>query len=305
MMGETDAGTLIANRYRLRERTAADSGGEIWDAADLTVGRPVTLRLLRRARSEQTRRFLAAARLAARLQHPGIMQVYDYGQAGVERTPFRVTESAGETTLASVMSTVPLESAWVLDLLRQAASALDAAHAEGLVHDHISPGGLLLVPGGAVKLSDFGLSRAAAPPAGMDPVYLAPERMRGDPATPASDLYALGVVAWECLAGNSARREPGRESRPLPGLPAIVGPGVAALVADLTAIDPADRPASAARVADRASGLQTLPLRPAEASVSLFPGQPGPGRLAPRAESLRETRSGSTRFTAQAGHAWR
>jgi serine/threonine-protein kinase len=259
-MGETDAGTLIANRYQLLERTAADSGGETWDAADLTVGRPLTLRLLRRARSEHTRRFLAAARLAARLHHPGIMQVYDYGQAGVERTPFLVTEPAGETTLGSLISTVPLEPAWVLDLLRQAASALDAAHAEGLVHDHIRPDSVLLVPGGAVKLSDFGLSRATGPPAGVDPVYLAPERMRGDPATPASDLYALGVVAWECLAGNSARREAGRGSRPLPGLPAMVGPGVAALVADLTAIDPADRPASAARAADRASRLQALPL---------------------------------------------
>jgi eukaryotic-like serine/threonine-protein kinase len=282
-MGETGTGTLIANRYRLRERTAADSGGEIWDAADLAVGRPVTLRLLRRARSEQTRRFLVAARLAARLHHPGIMQVYDYGQAGVERTPFLVTESACETTLASVMSTVPLEPAWVLDLLRQAASALDAAHAEGLVHGHISPGSLLLVPGGAVKLSDFWLSRAAGLPTGADPVYLAPERMRGDPATPASDLYALGVVAWECLAGKPARREPGREGRPLPGLPAVVGSGVAALVASLTAIDPADRPASAARVADRASGLRALPLRPAEANASLLSGQLGPDRPAPRA----------------------
>jgi len=269
-MGETDAGTLIANRYRLRERTAADSGRDIWDAADLTVGRPVTLRLLQRARSEHTRPFLAAARLAARLHHPGIMQVYDYGQAGVERTPFLVTESAGETTLASVMSTVPLEPAWVLDLLRQAASALDAAHAEGLVHDHISPDSMLLVPGGAVKLSDFGLSRAAGPPAGVDQVYLAPERMRGDPATPASDLYALGVVAWECLAGNSARREPGRESRPLPGLTATVDPGVATLVADLTALDPADRPASAAWVADRAGGLQALPLRPGRLQLVLL-----------------------------------
>jgi serine/threonine-protein kinase len=277
-MGETDAGTLIANRYRLRERTAADSGGEIWDATDLTVGRPVTLRLLWRARPEHTRRLLAAARLAARLHHPGILQVYDCGQAGVERTPFLVTEPAGETTVASVVSMVPLEPAWVLDLLRQAASALDAAHAEGLVHDHISPDSLLLVAGGAVKLSDFGLSGAAGPPTDLDQVYLAPERIRGDPATPASDLYALGVVAWECLAGNSARREPGRESRPLPGLPAMVGTSVAALVADLTAIDPADRPASAARAADRASGLQALPLRPAESRLAAeFGAQPDGG----------------------------
>lgn len=287
MAAETGAGTLIANRYRLRKRTAAGSGGETWDAADLSVGRPVTLRLLRRARTADARRFLATARRAATLCHPGIVRVYDYGQAGVERVPFLVTDSAGGTTLASVMPTGPLEPPWVLELVRQAASALDAAHAAGLVHDHITPGSLLLVPGGAVKLSDFGFSRIAGPPTGADTVYLAPERTRGDLATPASDLYALGVVAWECLAGNSARPEPGRADQSLPRLPDMVGPAAAALVADLTAFDPANRPASAGRAADRASELRALPLRSDAASVSLFAAQP---RLcAPRPDGTKVT----------------
>lgn len=292
-MVETGAGTLVANRYRLRKRAAAGRGGETWDAADLAVGRPVTLRLLRRARAADTRRFLAEARCAARLHHPGIVRVYDYGQTGAERAPFLVTEPAGDTSLASVMSARPLEPAWVVDLLRQAASALDAAHAAGLVHDHISPDSLLLVPGGAVKLSDFRLPHAG-PATGADQAYQAPERARGDPATQASDLYALGVVAWECLTGKPVPREPGRGDRPLPGLPPVVGRGVAALVADLTATDPADRPASAAQAADRAGGLEALPLRPPEASIALTPGQPGPPRMAHHTEILCDARQGKT-----------
>lgn len=290
-MAETGAGTLIANRYRLQKRAAAGGEGEVWHAADLAVGRQVTLRLLRHARAGDIRRFLAAARL----RHPGIIQVYDYGLAGVERIPFLVTERAGDTSLATVMSTGPLEPAWVLDVLRQAASALAAAHAVGLVHDHISPGNLLLVSGGAVKLSDFGSGSAAD----VAPRYLAPERTRGTPATPASDLYALGMVAWECLTGNPARREPGHGNRPLPELPAVIGPGLAALVADLTAADPADRPASAAWAVGRAGGLLALPLRPAsEASVSRYAEEPGPRGPVDHAEGRPDARPGGAGPTA-------
>lgn len=251
-MAETGAGTLIANRYRLQKRAEAGGEGEAWHAVDLAVGRQVTLRLLRHARAGDIRRF----RAAARLRHPGIIQVYDFGQAGVERTSFLVTEPAGDTSLTTVMRTGPLEPAWVLDVLSQAASALATAHSAGLVHDHITPGNLLLASGGAVKLSDFGSGSATDVAAR----YLAPERTRRSPATPASDLYALGVVGWECLTGNPACREPGQGSWPLPELPAVVGLGVAALLADLTAADPANRPASALAAA-RASQLLALPLR--------------------------------------------
>lgn len=267
-VAETGAGTLIANRYRLQERDAPGGEGEAWHAADLAVGRRVTLRLLPHARAADISRFLAAARL----RHPGIVQVYDYGRAGVERIPFLVTEPAGDTSLATVMPGIPLEPAWVLDMIRQAASALAAAHAAGLTHDHICPGSLLLASGGAVKLSDFG----SGPGAEVALRYRAPERTRGGSATPASDLFALGVVAWECLTGDRARREPGHGNRPLPRPPAVVGPGVAALVADLTAPEPADRPASAARTAGRASELLALPLRPGSSpGVLMPPGEPG------------------------------
>ena len=271
MVTEAGSGTLIANRYRLQGRATSGGTGEVWQASDLTLGRPVTLRLLRRARTADAGRFLAAARHAARLRHPGIVRVYDYGQAGAESIPFLVTEPAGVTSLATVIPTGPLEPAWVLAVIGQVTSALAAAHAAGLVHQDINPGNLLLAPGGAVKLTDFGSSRVAEATTG-GPGYLAPERTPGSPATPASDLYSLGVVAWECLARTSLRAELEHGSLPLPGLPAVVGPGVAALVADLTAMDPADRPSSAAQVAARAGELLAVPLRasvPLEADHSM------------------------------------
>ena len=259
MVTETGSGTLIANRYRLQGRAPSGGIGEVWRASDLTLGRPVTLRLLRRGRAADTGRFLAAARHAAQLRHPGIVQVCDYGQAGAESIPFLVTEPVGVTSLATVMPTGPLEPAWVLGVIGQVTSALDAAHTAGLVHQDINPANLLLAPGGAVKLTDFGSSHVAEATTGW-PGYLAPERTPGNPATPASDLYSLGVVAWECLARTSLRTELEHGSLPLPGLPAVVGSRVAALVADLTAMDPADRPPSAAQVAARAGELLAVPL---------------------------------------------
>src|SRR5262249_30786813 len=191
-------GTLVASRYRLERRVATGETGEVWRAFDLTLGRPVALRLLRYEHAADARRFLAAAGRAARLRHPGVVQVYDYGQFEAENIPYLVTEPAGVTSLATVMGTGPLEPAWVLSMIGEVASALNAAHTLGLVHQHIDPRNLLLVPGGAVKLTDFGSPHAAEPPASA-PGYLAPERMPGIPGTPASDLYSLGAVAWECL----------------------------------------------------------------------------------------------------------
>jgi eukaryotic-like serine/threonine-protein kinase len=256
-------GTLIANRYRLERRVATGGTGEVWRASDLTLGRPVALRLLRCEHAADARRFLAAARRAARLCHPGVVQIYDYGQFEAEDIPYLVTEPAGVTSLATVLGTGPLEPAWVLSMIREVASALSAAHTLGLVHQHINPRNLLLVPGGAVKLTDFGSPHAAEPPT-CAPAYSAPERTPGTPATPASDLYSLGAVAWECLRGKSLRTALEEGGPLVPRLPAAVGVGVAALVADLTAGDPAARPASAGQAAERAGELLAAPMRASE-----------------------------------------
>jgi len=277
-------GLMVANRYRLQGRAATGATGEVWRAFDLTLGRPVALRLLRVEDAAGGGGFLAAAGRAARLRHPGVVQVYDYGQFGAERIPYLVTEPAGVTSLATVMRTGPLEPAWVLSMIREVASALDAAHTLGLVHQHINPRNLLLAPGGAVKLTDFGSPHAAEPHVCTPedpPGYVAPERTLGTPATPASDLYSLGAVAWECLTGESLPTALEGGGRPVPRLPATIDAGVAALVADLAALDPAARPASARRVADTAGELLAVPMRASEgdgpASVLLDPEGHGSG----------------------------
>jgi hypothetical protein len=154
-------------------------------------------------------------------------------------------------------------------VVAQAAAGLGAAHEAGLVHRDIKPGNLLLGPDGQVKITDFGISRAAgsATVTGTGellgtPAYLAPERLAGQVATPASDLYSLGVLAWECLAGTPpftgtpVEVALAHRNHPLPPLPAAVPADVAALVAELTARDPLARPRGAGEVARRAGQLR-------------------------------------------------
>src|SRR5260370_32251496 len=111
-------------------------------------------------------------------------------------------------SVARGLGSGPVEPARAMDVVAQTAAGLHAAHSSGLVHCDIKPANLLLGPGGQVKITDFGIARAVAPApaAGTGTLigtlaYLAPERIDAAPATPASDLYSLGMVAWECLAG--------------------------------------------------------------------------------------------------------
>jgi serine/threonine-protein kinase len=268
--------------------------GEVWRATDLVLRRPVAVKLLRaeHASSPETlARFRAEARHAGSVAHPGIARVYDYADAVPPHPPYLVMELVDGPSLAGVLGAGPLHAAQTMDVVAQAAAALAAAHRAGLVHRDIKPANLLLAPDGTVKITDFGIAYAAgsAPVTrtGMlvgTPAYLAPERAAGSAATPASDLYSLGVVAYECLAGAPPFRgtplevAAAHQHRPLPALPAGVPPGVTALVSQLTAKDPAARPASASDVAARAARERdVLTGRVAGAGPAEGPGARGAG----------------------------
>jgi eukaryotic-like serine/threonine-protein kinase len=192
-------------------------------------------------------------------------------------------------SLAQALASGPMDPVRAMDVVAQAATGLQAAHEAGLVHRDIKPGNLLLAPDGIVKITDFGISRAVGS-AGVTstglvvgtPGYLAPERVAGAGATALSDLYSLGVVAYECLAGAAPFDGTALEvalahaSRPFPALPAFVPADVGALVAHLTAKDPADRPGSAAEVARQARQLGDRLVSTSSLVANQSVGLPGP-----------------------------
>ncbi|HEY3735560.1 MAG TPA: serine/threonine protein kinase [Streptosporangiaceae bacterium] len=263
---------LLAGRYELNHRIAAGGFGEVWRATDVLLGRPVAVKLLHPEYSrnpETLARFRAEARHAGALSHENIARVYDYGEPDPPRPPFLVMELIDGSSLADVLASGPVAPARAMDIVAQTASSLQVAHQAGLIHRDIKPANVLLSHGDLVKITDFGISHAAgsAPVTSTGMVvgtvaYLAPERVRGSSATAASDLYSLGVVAYECLVGAPPYLGIGVElavahrDQPMPPLPAAVPAGVAALVGELMAKDPAARPGSAADVARRAGLLR-------------------------------------------------
>jgi len=294
---------LLGHRYRLDQRIAAGGAGEVWRSTDTLLGRPVAVKLLRcecNPGEEILARFRAEARNAGSLSHPAIARIYDYCDDDPPHPPYLVMEFVDGPSLAGRLAEGPLDLAHAMDVLAQAAGGLSAAHAAGLVHRDIKPGNLLLGRDGKVRITDFGIARAvgSAPLTSTGtllgtPTYLAPERVTGGSGTPAADLYSLGVVAYECLAG----RPPfgGRpldiafahRDRPPPPLPRWVPAEVAALIARLTAKDPAARPASAADLARRAAVLRDAAAGRSAPRLLLPPGtQPAPEEASRTTQSL-------------------
>jgi serine/threonine-protein kinase len=285
----TLAGAVLGGRYALDEQIGNGGYGEVWRATDTVLSRPVAIKLLHpryTQRSEALARFRAEARHAGGLSHENIAQVFDYGEPADGQPPYLVMELVDGPSLEAALAGGPLESSRTMDVVAQAAAGLQAAHAAGMIHRDIKPGNLLLAPGGIVKITDFGIAHtigsAQVTASGEligTPGYLAPERAEGEQATPASDLYSLGMVAYECLAGAAPFTGTALEvalahrDRPLPPLPPSVSADVCAFVSRLTAKDPARRLDNAAEVAvwagllrdgvglgDGAAALQAWPL---------------------------------------------
>ena len=258
-------GAVLGGRFVLDERIGNGGYGEVWRATDTVLSRPVAVKLLHQRyaqRTETLARFQAEARHAGVLSHENIAQVYDYREPSGEQPPYLVMELVDGPSLEAVLADGPLDARRTMDIIAQAAAGLQAAHAAGMIHRDVKPGNLLLAPGGIVKITDFGIAHmvGSAPVTASGeligtPGYLAPERVVGEEATPASDLYSLGMVAYECLAGAPPFTGPAlavalaQRDRPLPPLPPSVSADVSAFVTRLTAKDPAYRLSSAAEAA--------------------------------------------------------
>src|SRR6266536_1224765 len=298
------AGILLSGRYRLEQRIAAGGMGEVWRATDEVLGRQVAVKLLRHAYvgdEALASRFRAEARYAAALSHPGIAQVFDYGE---QHTPgdggsagsgaYLVMELVPGEPLSAILARVGrLSTGVTLDIVAQAANALQAAHVAGIVHRDIKPGNLLVTSDGRVKITDFGIARAAqAAQAGHltqtgmvmgTAQYVSPEQASGLRVTHASDIYSLGVVAYECLAGKPPFAADALIAVALahvrdapPPLPQDVPTPVSEMVMRMLAKRPEDRPASARAVADRASALRdTLGSAPEPALADVASNEPG------------------------------
>jgi hypothetical protein len=293
------AGTVLGGRYVLDDQIGYGGYGEVWRATDTVLTRPVAVKLLHpryAQRSEALARFRAEARHAAGLSHENIAQVFDYGEPAGGQPPYLVMELVDGPSLETVLTGGSLDDSRTMDIVAQAAAGLQAAHAAGMIHRDIKPGNLLLAPGGIVKITDFGIAHTigSAPLTASGeligtPGYLAPERAMGERATAASDLYSLGMLAYECLAGTAPFRGTPLEvalahrDRPLPPLPPSVAVGVAALVMRLAAKDPARRPNDTAEVAVWAGLLRD---GVGVAALQMWPEQPPAAGLFQRRTTL-------------------
>ncbi|HTD50575.1 MAG TPA: serine/threonine-protein kinase, partial [Acidimicrobiia bacterium] len=258
---------VIGQRYQLGPVLGRGGMGQIRAATDLRLAREVAVKFLRVDLAEQATirgRFEREARAAARIAHPNVVAIYDIGED--DGAPFIVMERLSGTTLADELSAGPLSQARACSLTLEILSALDAAHRLGVIHRDIKPANILLDDLGHAKVADFGIAKIAEDAnhttIGMlfgTPSYLAPERIAGEAATPASDLYAVGVLLFEVLAG----RPPFRGETPLALVQSIargvqeplnqlrsdLDPGVVAVVEQAMQPDPKDRYHSAPSMA--------------------------------------------------------
>ncbi|MFI9405616.1 protein kinase [Nocardia sp. NPDC052316] len=208
-------GAMIADRYRLQRLIATGGMGQVWEALDTRLDRRVAVKVLKSEFSADPtfrQRFRTEARTTAQLNHPGIAGIYDYGETtdpqGSE-TAYLVMELVQGEPLNTVLNRLGrLSVGQGLDMLEQTGRALDVAHRAGVVHRDVKPGNILVTPTGQVKITDFGIAKAvdASPVTKTGMVmgtaqYIAPEQAVGEDATAASDVYSLGVVGYEALAG--------------------------------------------------------------------------------------------------------
>ncbi|BCY13701.1 serine/threonine-protein kinase [Actinoplanes sp. L3-i22] len=271
-----EPGETLNGRYRLDNLIATGGMGQVWQATDTVLGRPVAVKTLLVERSGDPsfqQRFEHEARAMAALRHPGVAAVHDYGTTG-DGSYLVMARIDGVPLDLRIAELGRLAPDVTMTLVAQVAAALQAVHRAGIVHRDVTPGNLILEPDGNVVLVDFGVARSALSVTltGARNVigtasYMAPEQVAKQTVGPPADLYALGAVAYHCLAGHPPFEGGDAVSIALrhvtdepPPLPADVPSPVRALVARALSKDPADRHPSAAAMASAAAGaLETVP----------------------------------------------
>ncbi len=295
-------GEMVAGRYRLGQPLGTGGMAEVFDAMDERLERPVAIKLLRADLSGDPglrARFEVEARSAARLVHPNVVAVFDTGELGDR--PYIVMERLPGATLADRLRDGPMDEPATRRLASEVLGALAAAHAAGIVHRDVKPSNILWARDGSAKVADFGIAKGLEPLIDTQtgdltgtnlvigtPAYLAPERLAGERATPSSDLWSLGAVLYEALAGtrpfSRATALVQDPERPEPVPIEVRRPGVDPLLA--AAIDralarhPAQRFASAAEMAAAAglslAGAATLTAGADQAATRLEGEAAGP-----------------------------
>ncbi|MEU4696775.1 protein kinase domain-containing protein [Nonomuraea dietziae] len=275
-------GELLARRYELQERIATGGMSVVWRAFDRSLHRTVAIKLLAGPFSCDREIIRREARAAARLVHPDVIEVYDYGETVTPSgrlAAYVVMRLLDGPSLADRIASGPLPWPEAVTVAGRLAGVLSAAHAQGIVHCDVTPANVLLTSDGA-KLLDFGI----AAPAGSSyeelsgtPPYVAPERLAGAPADPAVDVYALGVVLFEMLTGRLPYPETtwedvaaARHHGPAPvpeGAPEVV----ARLCRACLSPDPARRPTSREAAAVLRSACAREGTHPAPSSVAGAP----------------------------------
>lgn len=264
-------GLTLSGRYRLVSRIGSGGMGEVWQAVDEVLGRTIAVKAMLPAvagDADVARRFLIEAKAMASVNHPAVASIHDYGTS--DSVTFLVMEFIdGESLAATIARSGPLAPEHAMHLVAQAAEGLQAVHDLGIVNRDIKPANLLIRRNGSVLITDFGISQildaASLTASGAilgTPTYLSPEQVTGQPTTALSDVYSLGLVAYECLSGErpfvgdnpyAVALQRVRSAPPTIGVD--VPPLVLTVLERAMATDPADRWPSAASLAEAARAV--------------------------------------------------
>lgn len=276
--GEIGIGTTVSDRYELQRLIAIGGMGAVWEAVDRRLGRHVAVKILKAEYSsddEFVERFHTEARLSAMLNHPGIAALHDYGETDFEsegHTAYLVMELVNGEPLDSMLERVgQLTVEDALDMLEQTGHALQGAHGAALVHRDVKPGNILITATGHVKITDFGVAKAVGAASVTQPgmvmgtaQYIAPEAALGHGHTPASDIYSLGVVAYEALSGKRPFDGDGALEVAMkhimeapPPLPSEIPPDVRELVEHMLTKNPANRYKDGAEAAEAVAKVRS------------------------------------------------